>query len=81
MTNVIAHDVLDKEGGEENPYDGINEVEPVGLRRVKTMREQSFDFVNKPFQRLSRKGCANTHKKTEHEDELPLCEVLITPYS
>jgi hypothetical protein len=45
------------------------------------MGEQSFDFVNKPFQRLSRKGCANTHKKAEHEDELPLCEVLITPYS
>jgi hypothetical protein len=81
VTNVIAHHILNKECGEEDTYDGINEVKPVGLRRVKTMGEQSFYFVNKPLQCLCRKSRTDTHEKAENKNELPLREVLITPYS
>ena len=35
VPDVVAHNVFDEQGRQQNTDNGINEEEPVGLRRIK----------------------------------------------
>ena len=79
MPDVVAHNVFDEQGRQQNTDNGINEEEPVGLRRVKLGGQQVLYLVNQGFEQLRGKGREHADKQTKQQQILPLRQVIVEP--
>ena len=79
VADIVAHQITDEQGREHDAHNRINKKESVGLRNVKTVRQQELYFMDEPFQRLCCDGGSHSHGKAEHQQELARAGVALHP--
>ena len=77
MADVVAHDVADEEGRQQDAHHGIDQEQPVAARHVEAGGEHRLDGMDEPLQHVGGDGGEHTDQKTEHQDKLSVGEALV----
>jgi len=69
MPDIITDDIADKEHRQPNTHDRIDEVEPVGTRDGKLLRQQMLYPANEPLQQKSGTSGKDANEEADEQHE------------
>ena len=79
MADVVFHDMAHKETRQQDAHDRVDQIKVVGLGGVEVVRQEHLYPVYQLLQQQGGQGCADAHHEAQHQDELPVLDVLLAP--
>ena len=79
VANVITDDIAHKESSEQNTYNRIDEVEPVGTGDGEVLCQQILNSADEPFQQETGQGGENADSQSQQQHELLVRDMAGTP--
>ena len=79
MTDILANDVLNNQGCQEDSYHRINQIKPVHLGHIKAICQHMLDSLYQRFQQ-PRSDCRHhSHQEGHKNEQLALTKMLLQP--
>ena len=79
MTDIISNDIFDKQSGNQNTDDRIDQIEVVDFVGRESWSKILLDKADKEFQYIGWQGSENPHEEADNQDEMFLLDMLFSP--